>query len=210
MHGNPLPLTISLKRKLEKILENATSSSTPMRARPLSFLPKPFKDHGGSLRPGRRKIARPLDPKQLQHTVLKSSRARGEWSMLHRRHRSHVDHAVTRIARRYGVRIYRYANVGNHLHLLTKTPSRKAFQSFLREAAGTIALIVTGAKKGQALVKNDADRGFWDRIAYTRIVSWGREFKTLENYILKNLFEAAGLSPRKADSVEDWETGPPE
>jgi REP element-mobilizing transposase RayT len=164
-----------------------------MRARQLSFLPSLPKEHGGSLRPGRRKTARAIDPKQLLHTVLKSSQARGEWSLLHRRNRMHVDQAVQRIARRYDIRVYRYANVGNHAHLLVKTPSRKAFQRFLKELAGTIALIVTGAKKGAALAKNASDRGFWDQLAYTRIVGWGREFKVMERYFIKNLLQAAGV-----------------
>jgi REP element-mobilizing transposase RayT len=167
-----------------------------MRPRQISFLPKPPKDHGGSLRPRRRKTARAIDPKQLLHTVLKSSRARGEWSMLSRRHRPHVDQAVARIARHHGVRLYRYANVGNHLHLLLKTPSRLAFQRFLKEAAGTVALIVTGAKKGAALPKNESLRGFWDSLAYSRIVSWGREFRSVQQYFIKNLLEAAGLPGR--------------
>jgi REP element-mobilizing transposase RayT len=186
-----------------------------MRAGQLSFLPKPPKDHGGSLRSGRRKTMRAIDPKQLLHTVLKSSKARGAWSMLHRRDRQHVDQAVTRIAKRHGVRVYRYANVGNHAHLLVKTPSRRAFQRFLKELAGTIALLVTGAKKGAALPKNETSRGFWDQLAYTRIVSWGREFKALELYILKNLFEAAGVSRNPAKGVgehdiplEGWAEAP--
>jgi hypothetical protein len=97
-----------------------------------------------------------------------------------------------------------------------KTPSRKAFQRFLKELAGTIAIIVTGAKKGAALAKNATDRGFWDQLAYTRIVSWGREFKNLELYFVKNLFEAAGLIRRNAKAVgtqpipwEGWAKGPP-
>jgi hypothetical protein len=93
-------------------LEMVFIRELPMRARQLSFLPRLPKEHGGSLRSGRRKIARAIDPKQLLHTVLKSSKARGEWSMLHRRNRMHVDQAVQRIAGRHGIRVYRYANVG--------------------------------------------------------------------------------------------------
>jgi REP element-mobilizing transposase RayT len=199
-------------KKNDCIASKKCYSKSAMRARQFSFIPNLPKDHGGSLRPRSRKTARAIDPKQLLHAVLKSSKARGEWSMLHRRHRLHVDEAVTRIAKRYGVRVYRYANVGNHAHLLVKTPSRKAFQRFLKELTGTIALIVTGAKKGAALSKNENQRGFWDQLAYTRIVSWGREFRTVEAYFLKNLFEAAGLDKRGAraaaaqnPSVEDGE-----
>lgn len=182
-----------------------------MRARQLSFLPRQSSEHGGSLSLGKRKSARPIDPKQPMHIVLRSTRARGEWSMLHSKHRDHVDEFTYRIACRHGVKIYRYANVGNHLHLLVKTPTRRAFQRFLRDLAGTVAALVTGAKKSSPL------RGrFWDALAYTRIVSWGREFKNLELYFIKNLFEAAGLLGRKAKAaglrvipLVAW-AGPPE
>ena len=76
--------------------------------------------------------------------------------MLHRKHRHHVDEFVKRIAERHGVNVYRYANVGNHLHLLVKTPTRAAFRRFLRDLAGTVATIVTGAKKSNPVGR------FWD------------------------------------------------
>jgi REP element-mobilizing transposase RayT len=189
-----------------------------MRPRQLSLLPK-FKkqppEHGGQLGRGKRKSARAIDPKQLLHTVLRSSRARGPWSMLHSRNCARVDDATRRIARKHGVRLYRYANVGNHLHLLVKTPSRTVFKNFLRELAGGVSMIVTGSKKGHALAKAGDQRGFWDYLPYTRIVSWGRDFENLKLYFVKNLFEAAGLlTPRakalglKVISLKGW-SGPP-
>jgi len=54
-----------------------------MRAKQLSFLPKQELQHGGELTRGRRKTARPLDPKRPVHLVLRSSRAKGPWSLLH-------------------------------------------------------------------------------------------------------------------------------
>lgn len=48
-------------------------------------------------------------------------------------------------AKRYGIRVYRFVNVGNHLHLLVKCQARaysnakKDFQSFTREFAGAVA-----------------------------------------------------------------------
>lgn len=181
-----------------------------MRARQLSFLPRQTTGHGGSLRLGRRKTARPIDPKQAIHIVLRSSRARGEWSMLHRKHQNHVDSAVKKIAHRHTIKIYRYANVGNHLHLLVKTPTLRAFRGFLRDLAGTIAQVVTGAQKTNPIGK------FWDHLAYTKIVTWGREFRNLELYFIKNLFEAAGLFTRKAKaaglrviSLSGWGDPPP-
>lgn len=186
-----------------------------MRAKQMSFLPRLSVEHGGALGRGRRKIARPIDPKAAVHVVLRSSLAKGHLSLLHPRHCEHVERYARQIAARNGVRLYRFTNVGNHLHLLVKTPTRKAFQKFLREVAGAIAMIVTGARKGAGLRRNETGRGFWDQLAYTRIVRWGRDFRNLELYFIKNLFEAEGLLTRrmKAAGVQviplvGW-TGPP-
>lgn len=151
--------------------------------------------HGGDLRPGRRKIARPFDPKQALHLVLRSSKAQGKWSMLTPANCREVHDFTHRLADRWGVRVYRYANVGNHLHLLIKARSRAVFQRFLRELSGGIAMRVTGARKGAALSR-DGDgttRGFWDDLAFSRIVHWGRDYNGVALYLIKNLFEAAGI-----------------
>lgn len=144
---------------------------------------------------GRRKAFRPLDPKRPVHLVLRSSRAQGQWSLLHPSNVRHVDGHARRIALKHRVRLYRYVNVGNHLHLLVKTPTRRAFQRFLREASGVIAAAVTGARKGNAVGR------FWDFLAYTRVVAWGRDFRNVELYFIKNLFETAGLLTRRAKAA---------
>jgi REP element-mobilizing transposase RayT len=143
------------------------------------------------------------------HIVLRSSRAQGAWSMLGAK-RERVDALVRQVAARHGQRLYRYANVGNHLHLLVKTPSRRAFQRFLKDLTGSLAILITGAKNSSPLKGR-----FWDRLAYTRIVSWGRDFKNIELYFIKNLFEAAGLLTKKAKAlglqvipIAGWASGP--
>ena len=66
--------------------------------------------------------------------------------MLHpKKHCDHIYHFTNALAKRYGVRLYRYANVGNHIHLLIKVPSRMIWQRFLRELSGGIAIIVASA-----------------------------------------------------------------
>jgi REP element-mobilizing transposase RayT len=149
--------------------------------------------HGGEHTLGKRKTMRPIDPKQALHVVLRSSQARGEHSMLRPRHSGKIHDFAHALARRWGVRLYRYANVGNHIHLLIQVPSRAVWQRFSRELAGGIAIIVTGAKKGAALAPNSTGRGFWDHLAFTRIVKFGRDFEGVGRYLIKNLFEAAGV-----------------
>jgi hypothetical protein len=131
--------------------------------------------------------------------------------MLHPRHAGRIESQIRKTARKHGLRLYRQVNVGNHLHLLVRTPTRTAFKAFLRELAGAIPMIVTGARKGRALTRSQAGttgtgtggaeaatgRGFWDYLPYTRIVRWGRDFNNVKEYFVKNFFEAAGLLTRK-------------
>jgi REP element-mobilizing transposase RayT len=153
--------------------------------------------HGGDIAPGKRKIARPIDPKQALHVVLRSSAANGEQSMLRPKNCQPIHDFAHDLAERWGVRIYRFANVGNHIHLLIKVPSRAVWRRFIRELAGGIAVIVTGARKGAGLKKNESGRGFWDELVFTRIVKFGRDFFGVKDYLAKNLFEAAGLPMKK-------------
>ncbi len=158
---------------------------------------------------------RPFDPQRPLHVVLRSSRAKGEWSLL--RHRDRIERLLDRQAHKWGIRIHRFANVGNHLHLLVSlgAPSarvgrprlgetkfaqaRARFSSFLRQFAGAVAFEITGASKSRPVGR------FWDGLAFTRVVSWGREFESVMCYLVKNLFEAAGLWNRKRNP--EWELG---
>lgn len=179
-----------------------------MRAKKESYHPgferAPGAQHGGELAKGKRKTFRPVDPKQALHVVLRSSKAKGALSMLHPKHCNHVESFVRKTARRWGVRIYRFANVGNHIHLLIQVPTREAWKRFSKELSGGIAQIVTGARKGAALtrtkdmsVPESAQRAFWDHLLFTRIVSFGRDFQGVGRYLIKNLFEAAGVPMRR-------------
>ena len=136
--------------------------------------------------------------------MLRSSKARGELSMLRPRHCNHIRSLLEKLQKRRNVRVYRYANVGNHLHLLIRARRREDWQAFIREFSGGVAMIVSGAKKGAALKRNhaagtpeSAKRGFWDDLVYTRLVTWGRDFKGVAEYVCKNLWEGMGVPVRK-------------
>ena len=124
--------------------------------------------------------------------------------MLHPRHCNHVRKLLDRLKFRWNISVYRYANVGNHLHLLIRAKSRSDWQGFIRELSGGIAMIVTGAKKCNALprskskdVAESAKRGFWDHLVFTRIVAFGKDFNGVAGYVLTNLWEAVGVPVRK-------------
>lgn len=168
-----------------------------MRAKQLSFLPRHSLEHGGDTRRGKRKIARPLDPKRPIHLTLRSSRARGSLSLLRPAHRGPIERLLHATAKRRGLRILRFANVGNHLHLVVQIRTRRGFQAFLREITGKIATLVTGAVKGSP------SGPFWDHLAWSRVVSWGHELKHVFAYLLKNMLEAEGAK-RKDPGGKDY------
>lgn len=159
--------------------------------------------HGGEHTKKKRKSRRPFDPKQALHVVLRSSQARGQYSMLHPRHCNHIRNLMDRLKTRWNISVYRYANVGNHLHLLIRAKSRADWQGFIREFSGGVAMIVTGAKKGNGLprsknkdIPESAKRGFWDYLVFSRIVAFGKDFRRAATYVLKNLWEATGVPVR--------------
>lgn len=143
---------------------------------------------GGVFQKGKRKTFRPIDSKAAIHLVLKSSRAKGLWSLLHRRNKTRIHDVLIRLAKENGIKVYRYSNVGNHLHLLLKAKDRRGFQKFLRVFSGRIAMIITQARKGNPQGK------FWDSLAFTRIVQWGKDFTQVARYFLKNDLEGVGLT----------------
>jgi REP element-mobilizing transposase RayT len=166
-----------------------------MRAKQLTFFhQKSFKkftrlEHGGELAQGRRKLDRPISTDKPMHVVLRSDKAKGEWSMLRHRNDRRIRHLVYQLAKRFNVRVYQYANAGNHLHLLVRAKSRSDFQAYLRALSGCVARAITGAKKG---VRKGP---FWARLAYSRIVQWGRDFLGVKVYLLQNDGEAQRMIP---------------
>ena len=150
-----------------------------MKSRQLSFLPKQSVEHGGDLNKGKRKNMRPLDPKRCVHLVLRSTRAKGQWNLI--RHKFVIEDLISATGKRFHVKVLNRANVGNHIHLIFKAPTRKLAQHFMRTLPALIARKVTGARKGKSISGR-----FWDLLAYTRIVNWGRELEHVTNYIIKN------------------------
>jgi REP element-mobilizing transposase RayT len=163
----------------------------------LSFLPTLQLNHGGTTRAGKRKIARPIDPKRPIHVTLKSSQARGELSLLHPKNAKRIAAETTRLAIRYGIRLYQYANAGNHLHVLISGKTRRSIQDFMKALSSRISQAVTGARKGNAFGK------FWDATFFSRVVNWGRDFTGMRFYVLKNQLEAEGWAEHDRTSLRN-------
>src|SRR4051794_3865148 len=119
--------------------------------------------HGGDVRRGQRKLERPVSTRRPMHLVLASHRARGPLSL--RKHDPAVREVLRRMARRFEIRIYDFANVGSHLHLVLRARRREAFQGFLRSFAGIVASRVMGAERGRRTGR------FFDGLAWTRVMN---------------------------------------
>ena len=156
-----------------------------------SFWKNPKKTHGGSDAKGRRKVARPIVTKSPMHFTFKATRARGAWSF-HRFDKS-IAEKVHALGKKYRVKIRRFQNVGNHLHVVAQAATRRELQNFLRAVPQAIAFLVTGARRGNAVGR------FWDGLVHSRIVHWGRDWRTMRHYIEKNQMEAAGVPRQWAD-----------
>lgn len=140
---------------------------------------KTSKCYGGALRKkAKNRGARPLCTKRSIHLILWSSAAKGERSFL--RNRKLIERTLSKIAKRFGVKIYRTGNAGNHLHLVVKLTNRYLYSGFIRALTGALAL--------KLKIK-------WDFRPYTRIIEWGRDFKRACEYVFLNQLEGAGVIP---------------
>ena len=172
---------------------------------------KAAREHGGEgyETKGTRKTARPFDPSKHLFVTMRSADAVGEKSMLHPKRIKIIKNIVFKAARTQGIIVNKYVCVGNHIHLLLKTKSgrmmtaRPALRAFMREVSGLIARVMTGARKGQPM-----RRKFWDNIAWSRIVDWGRSLRNTYNYFKKNYGDAF-LKEHNWFSVGEFVTEPP-
>lgn len=144
------------------------------------------KGFGGNQKKGHPKGKRPFSSKHFTHLVLKSSYAKGKWSFLHYRNKSRVDRLVFNLAKKCGVQIRDYVNVGNHLHLLVKASDRVCVTRFLRSLTGILPRLLCGCEKGRKL-----GFSFWTGRPYTKIIASGwKPFNVITRYFEKNRNQA--------------------
>lgn len=146
-----------------------------MRNQQLNF----FKDktdltHGGSKAKGKRKSLRPLSTKLPIHLVLK---AISPYLLL--RNTEMIEYTIRKYAKQFGVTIYEIAVQADHIHLSFKAPSRELYQRWIRAITSVLTLKIKKLK--------------WSLLPFTRIGTWGRDFKRLATYIQRNKSEGSFL-----------------
>jgi len=143
------------------------------------------KEFGGSLLSGKRKSARPLSTKKPIHLILKCT-GKSVFNPSNRK----LENLIRNQANKYGIKVYEVALNWSHVHLLIRLPSREAYLAFIR----TITALIVGfisKTKGMNL------KSIFDLRPYTKILSWGRQFQRVVEYLELNTLEALGLIVRK-------------
>jgi REP element-mobilizing transposase RayT len=144
--------------------------------RQMNFFKKTENQFGGCLNLGKRKTARVLDSRKPIHFVLKSQKS----IQLHSNRRQ-LRQLLFRFAKKFGVKIYSESVQKDHWHFCIQITNRTLYRSFIRALTGTIAL-----KFG---------KGLWIQRPFSRIVTWGRDFLNVLDYILLNECEVSGIVP---------------
>jgi len=167
-------------------------------------------DYGGELlkKAKNRSYGRPLSVKNSMHLVLRSTKAKGQSSFATTENRRMVRQLVNKFAAKYGIKIYNFANVGNHLHLHIKLSHRYGFEKFIRAFTGAIALKLGRFSRWKGSKQQAKDR-FFDYRPFTRVVMGMRAALTLQDYIRLNELEGYGLQRKHARFLINFERGSP-
>jgi REP element-mobilizing transposase RayT len=144
-------------------------------------------EHGGDIGKGKRKEARPLSTKHPIHVVFRMGAVGLQYSLLRKENRKIIEEELDKWAKHFGIKVYERGLQGNHCHLVIRGFFRQAIQNFLRVFAGQVArrLIERWGALPQRL---------WEKLCYSRILYWGRDFLNAICYVIQNELEGRGLA----------------
>ena len=146
--------------------------------------------------------ARPVSSKDPMHLVVRSTKAKGAFSLRSTKNVVIVNRIVKAHCERYGVKLIEYSNNFNHLHLLVKFPSRAIYLRFIRSLTGHLALAVSGASKLANLKAIFGKTGFWDFRPFTRVVRSFRGYRIARDYVVLNQLEALDILPVRLERLK--------
>jgi len=177
----------------------------------------PTREFGGSLlKNSHAKTKRPIACKRAMHVVLRSSRSRGALSLLSPKRAGRIQAILHIQAEKFRVKLKKIANGGSHIHLVVQAQTVEGFKGFLRAVTGAIAKFCRGLEAGSAkpsfnkmsaamktkTFEVDGPKGsdgrkekFWDQRPFTKILEWGRMYRSALRYLTQNMLEAIGFIP---------------
>ena len=159
---------------------------------------KPGDIFGGSHLKSHPKVKRPIASKLPLHLVLRANQSSFRLPATYKI----VNQTVREIAKKHGVRIYKYSNNGNQLHVLLKLSRIHRWSPFIRELTSQIV------QKLRELGVTFKVEKLWMGRPFTRIVrGWKKAFKTVKEYLYRNELEAEGrISRKEIRSLKDLRT----
>ncbi len=155
-----------------------------MRQASFGFTKDYKKEFGGALLEGKRKDQRPLSTKHPIHLVLKSTHKN-----LFNPGNLRLEKLIKAQGQKFGLRIYDLAINWSHIHLLFRIKNRSDYVRFVRSLTAILAIKIRQF--------NPEIKTIFALRPFTRILSWGRDFKRGLEYQVLNQLEAFGLIKRK-------------
>ena len=173
-----------------------------MKQTSFSFLKDYKKEFGGSLLLGKRKARRPLTTKSPIHLILKASQ-KGVFSPSNHS----LKNLIRKTAKQFDIHIYDLAINWSHIHFLIRIRSREDYVRFIRALSSLLsqAIAKVHSRQSQRNLTEDSHVLGKDKTQktklftlrpFTRILSWGRDLKTVFRYVTLNQMEAFGLIRR--------------
>lgn len=123
----------------------------------------------------KRKVARAISLKGANHITLRAN------AFVLRRHHSTIKEIIVETQKRYEIKLRAIAIMSNHLHLVTKVPSREAFANALRFLASRIALKIGHGK-------------IWAERSWSRPITTRADLKNVTAYVWNNPLKAKTLN----------------
>lgn len=160
--------------------KNKKQKSLLKNLKQISFFPQHNTEFGGSLLKNKRKSERILAFKKPLHVVIRGS-IKISGSLV--KYRQQIKTEIEKFAARFSIKIYNCAINFDHIHFNLRLSTRENYKKFIRALTGRIAQIT----KIKFTLR-----------PYTKVLSWGREFKNFIAYTLQNHEEAIGLRPYQA------------
>jgi REP element-mobilizing transposase RayT len=135
------------------------------------------------LNTNRRYVRRFFSRSKSLHVVFKSNHAILRMAMNKKR----VETLLQIYAKKFAIKIHRYSINSNHIHLSLNAENRQDLINFFRVFSGQVAQKLLNAVRGKK-----CETRFWAQTVWSRVVQWGRDFRGVLNYILRNQLEAEG------------------
>ncbi|MEZ0390879.1 MAG: transposase, partial [Pseudobdellovibrionaceae bacterium] len=144
---------------------------------------KNMKSFGGELLKGKRKTKRPLSTKLPLHLILKACE-----KLVFSPGNLSLERLIHNQAQKFNVKIYELAVNWSHIHLIIKIKERENYNQFIRSLCSILAAKVRARKPHL--------KTLFTLRPFTRLISWGRDFKSVVEYLILNQMEARGLISR--------------